>query len=450
MSLGGGPARRPNEIAPVLITVRGWIVLLGGIGAAFLAHRTGQPVLLVLTTLSVASLVVSLIVLLRLGGGFEVNRVVPPEVFKGDMIPIRLRIRNGGSPKSLFFMVDEPRLRDTVASVAVPVDSLSPGERREFRYELPASRRGVLQFRDVSVESQAPFGLIVSRRTIAVPGTTVILPRPGRIWDWDCAGGRRHSGVGVESLDRSGATQEFFAVREYRPEDPMKHIHWKLTAKMQEPMVREFQTTSSLEVEVVMNASRGDYPGEAGVQALDAAAELAATLCAELLRRGFFVRLWSLGRTVRPSLQESGPAHLKRLLVELASLDATRDEPFAEALGGVAGYFTPRAALIFVTSHLALPELAPAVGGLRERAFHPQLMVIEPPRARAGEGPRSPEEGILAAIARAGAPGFRFPSDGAFSLIRMREHEARRVGFRGVEAVVPVGVSWGRDEEAPA
>ncbi|MEK7476567.1 MAG: DUF58 domain-containing protein [Candidatus Coatesbacteria bacterium] len=434
----------------MLITRRGWIVLAGGIVAAVLAHRTGQPVLLVLVTLSAAALLVSAVVLLRLGGGIEMDRLVPAEVFKGDPIPVRLRIRNGGSPKSLFFLVDEPRIRDAVVATAVPVDSLRAGEHREFRYEIASPRRGVLRFRDVAVESQAPFGLIVSRRVLEAPGTTVILPRPGRIWDWECSGGRRHSGVGVESLDRSGATQEFFAVREYRPEDPMKHIHWKLTAKMREPMVREFQTTSSLEVEVVVNGTRSDYPGASGMAALDAVAELAATVSAELLRRGFFVRLWTLGRKVRPTLQESGPAHLKRLLVELAGLEATRDEAFADALAGVVGYFTPRAAVICVTPHLALPELAPAVAGLRERAFFPQLMVVEPPRDRPGEGPRSPEEAILSAIARSGAPGFRFRSDDDFSLVRMYDHEARRVGFRGVEMPVPAGIAWTPEPGAAA
>jgi len=432
----------------MLITRRGWLVLLLGIFGAWAAHRVGQPVLLTILTMSLAAMAVSVLALLRVGGGLEVDRVVPPEVFRGDPLPVRLRVRNGRTPKSLFFLVDEPRVRDRVTPVAVPVDSLEPGERRELVYEMPSGRRGLCQFQTVAIESQAPFGLISYRRSAEARGTTVILPKPGRVWDWDCPGGRRHSGIGIESLDRSGSTQEFYAVREYRPEDPMKHIHWKLTAKMREPMVREFQTTSSLEVEVVLNASRADYPAVSGVEILDAVCDLSASLCAELMRRGFFVRLWNMGRRIRPTLQESGQDHLKRILVELAGLEANRDEPFAEALAGVVGHFTPRAAVVCVTTYLSLPEAAPAVAHLSERGFHPQLMVVEPPREAEREAPRVPEDSVLGSIARAGSPGFRFRSDDDFALVHMAEHEARRVVFRGVEVAAPKG-SWKRDPGTP-
>lgn len=437
----------------MLLTRRGWAIIAIAVAAGALSVKAHAPVLLSLSFLALASLAVSVVVLLRLDGGLAVDREVPAEVFAGDAIRMVMRLTNTGAVKSLFFLTDRPRLRGAESVMSAPVDVLKSRERRELVWNIPAPRRGVLRFQHLTVESRAPFGLLERSTKLAVPGSTAILPRPGRMFDWEAPGGRRHSGTGVESLDRSGGTQEFYAVREYRPEDPLKHVHWKLTARAGKLMVREFQTTSSLEVEVLPNASRGDYRGPAAEAMFEGAVALAATVCAELLRRGYFVRLWSAGRTIRASSLEAGPMHLKRLLVELAGLEADRDEPFADALGHMAGGFTPRAAVVVLTPYHVLPDLAPAVSGLADRLFSPQLMVLEPPAGMTGAGVFAPEDALLGAIAGARAPGYRFRADDDFSLVRMRDHEARRVGFRGRATEMPEALRqgrWGPEPGTPA
>jgi uncharacterized protein (DUF58 family) len=45
----------------------------------------------------------------------------------------------------------------------------------------------------------------------------------------------------VSLSQRVGDSQELTALREYRPGDPMRHIHWRSFARFGEPVVKEFQ-----------------------------------------------------------------------------------------------------------------------------------------------------------------------------------------------------------------
>lgn len=424
----------------MLLTRRGLGVLLVGAVAAAMAHEFGHAVLLEFVFLCVAALAVSALAVARMGGGLVVQRSVPAEVFAGDPVRVRLRVRNDGASKSLFFLSDRPTVAGVKTEVPVLVDSLPAGDWREVGYALPTFRRGTVRFERLVAETRAPFGLVEWRRELVARSSCAVLPRPGRMWDWEAPGGRRHSAIGVETPDRSGASQEFYAVREYRAGDPLRHVHWKLTARSGKLMVREFQTTSSLEVEVIPNASAGDYRGPAAAEMLEGVVALTATLCAELLRRGFYVRLWSAGQELRSTTLDCGPAHVKRLLVELARLEANRTEPYAELLERVAAHFVPRAAVVAVTPYHVLPDVAAVVSRLAAGLHVPQLMVLEPPSTQQPEGVFAPEASVLAAIARSGSPGYRFRADDDFALIRMGRHAARRVGFQGREVAGPTGV----------
>ncbi|MBE9561293.1 MAG: DUF58 domain-containing protein [Proteobacteria bacterium] len=55
------------------------------------------------------------------------------------------------------------------------------------------------------------------------------------------AGNRKYQRGGVNLAMSVGDAEEFVALREYRPGDPLQHIHWKSWAKTGKPIVKEFQ-----------------------------------------------------------------------------------------------------------------------------------------------------------------------------------------------------------------
>src|SRR3970282_2553914 len=69
----------------------------------------------------------------------------------------------------------------------------------------------------------------------------VALPRRYRLPRLVLPGRRKHQPGGVALATSVGASEEFLALREYRPGDPLQHIHWKSFARTGRPIVKEFQ-----------------------------------------------------------------------------------------------------------------------------------------------------------------------------------------------------------------
>ena len=53
--------------------------------------------------------------------------------------------------------------------------------------------------------------------------------------------GRRYQPGGIPLASHTGDSLEFMGTREYRPGDPIKHIHWRSWARVGKPVVMEFQ-----------------------------------------------------------------------------------------------------------------------------------------------------------------------------------------------------------------
>ena len=72
---------------------------------------------------------------------------------------------------------------------------------------------------------------------------------------------------------------ELFQVREYRPGDRIQNIHWKLTAKQEELMVKEHALPKACPVILLLNWEKGSWPrSRSKVPFLEAAASLSFSM----------------------------------------------------------------------------------------------------------------------------------------------------------------------------
>lgn len=93
---------------------------------------------------------------------------------------------------------------------------------------------------------------------------------------------------------RAGSGTEMFGVREYRPGDPLRRIHWRSSARHGELIVREFEPPGVQTLGIFCD------PSPPTLELADQIARLAASEAWDCLRAGGRVVLWTPG--VEPSL----------------------------------------------------------------------------------------------------------------------------------------------------
>jgi uncharacterized protein (DUF58 family) len=118
---------------------------------------------------------------------------------------------------------------------------LLPGTVHEFAASVTPLRRGTLRFQRSRLLRADPLGLVNAVTDCELPGEVLVLPRVHPVPALRLPGMRRFQ-RGGESLSLNvGDSQEFVQLRDYRPGDPLRHIHWRSFARRGAPVVKEFQ-----------------------------------------------------------------------------------------------------------------------------------------------------------------------------------------------------------------
>jgi uncharacterized protein (DUF58 family) len=275
----------------------------------------------------VASFLVSASMLRQL----RAARRVPPYAFAGEPFPIDYTLENERrfNAALALFLEDEGVPADRAVSGATAIvprvffERVPASDRVRVRWTGTAPKRGRYRFRALEIVTRSPFGLFERRVTLPESNEFVIYPAVGRLsrrWNLtqrqatETRRGRRH--------DRTSQQQEYHGLRDYRPGDSPRWIHWRTSARLGQPMVKEFEQQSEQDLAILLDPwLPRTKVGMEQRETLERAVEFAATLCLETCRRpGRRLLLGWTGAT--PGIRQ-GPASVKllhELLEQLAVL----------------------------------------------------------------------------------------------------------------------------------
>lgn len=119
--------------------------------------------------------------------------------------------------------------------------TLGPGERHELRLAFTPRRRGRIELAGLTLERPDPLGLVRGLTRMPLPAHLIALPRRYRLPDLALPGKRKYQPGGVSQASSVGDSEEFLALRDYRPGDPLHRVHWKSYARTGKPVVKEYQ-----------------------------------------------------------------------------------------------------------------------------------------------------------------------------------------------------------------
>ena len=274
--------------------------------------------------------------------------------------------------------------------MSLPV--LGHGENFTLKMELLPLNRGRLHLGSLLLARSETLGLLNGLCELACADSVLILPRRYRLPMFSLPGHQSRL-QGSWALPSSVAeAEEFQALRDYRPGDPLRLIHWKSWARSGKPVIREYQDESAVRHALVLDTFGPSGP------AFEEAVSLAASFACTVETREALLDLLFVGGEVHRETVGRGHGPVERLLEVLADVSPCEDKPFrllheavlahgAELSGCLCvllGWDEAREAFVRALAARGLPHEVFVIGGKVPAPKLPGLHWLEPGKIEEG------------------------------------------------------------------
>ncbi|OUL20395.1 hypothetical protein BV378_29920 [Nostoc sp. RF31YmG] len=218
-------------------------------------------------------------------------------------------------------------------AIALPIDlpSLAPNSKTEVIGEILPTQRGIFRLTGMTVARTDPFGLFKACKTISLPQSLLILPKLYQLPSVQLPGIKKHQSGGVALTSSVGDSEEFRSLRDYRPGDSLRKIHWKSWAKVGKPIVKEEQDEFFVRHALILDTFQSVNYSEI----LEEAISIAASLACEVQTQESLLDLMFVGNEAYCFTFGRGLSHTDKMLEILASVVACRDKSFDSIIPAV-------------------------------------------------------------------------------------------------------------------
>jgi uncharacterized protein (DUF58 family) len=181
---------------------------------------------------------------------------------------------------------------------------------------------------------------------------------------------------------------EFADFRPYQPGDDLRYVDWKIAARADRWVVKQYEEETNLRATIILDVSRSmDWRGtseEPRITKRAYAEQLTAALALLLLRQRDAVGLIRFDDAVRTSIPpRARSGQWRRLVAALAEPGNGRASDVASALGQAARLVTRRGLVILISDLLVDVDAAiPALRGLRAAGHDVNVLHVMDPAER--------------------------------------------------------------------
>jgi len=201
--------------------------------------------------------------------------------------------------------------------------------------------------------------------------------------------------TGLHRSARRGFSVEFADYRPYQPGDDLRYLDWKIAARADRWVIRQFEEETNLRATVVLDVSRSmawsgaaitprDTAAAARLTKLEYADRLAAAIALLLLRQRDAVGLIRFDDRIRSSVPpRARRGQWRRVISALAEPGAGKASSAGEALAQ-AGRLNRRRGMIILVSDLLMDvaEVEMAIRGLRAAGHDVTVLHVMDPAER--------------------------------------------------------------------
>ncbi len=218
-----------------------------------------------------------------------------------------------------------------VGAIALP--SLKSQTKTEIKAEITPTHRGAIRLTGISILRPDPFNLFNAAKTINLPQSLLVVPQRYQLPIIDLPGSRMAQSGSVSLAFSVGDSEEFVALRDYRPGDPLRKIHWKSWAKTGKPVVREEKNEYFVRHALILDT----FSAQSQSEILEEAVSVAASFAWDFHTQESLLDLMFVGLESYCFTSGRGLGSSEQMLEILAGVTACQDKTFDYLTAAVYG-----------------------------------------------------------------------------------------------------------------
>jgi uncharacterized protein (DUF58 family) len=291
----------------------------------------------------------------------------------GDVLEERISVTNSGLIPAYWVEIeDQTDIPGQKKSIGTSVNA---NNSTSWEKKLLCTRRGLYRLGPTTVRTSDLFGLFqlsIHDPTAAhILITPPILPLP----QIEVASGGQ-AGDGRFSAGTLEPSVVVSTIRDYKPEDPLRHIHWPLTAKHNQLTTRTFENTPTGSWWIIQDMNPLVQVGDSATNSIEVGIILSASLAYKGIKSGKAVGLIASDQQHTWISPQHASDQTMKILRSLA-LAEPGDLPLAELLSKSRGGINRAASIIIITSDLGTDWWSPLIW-LKAKGLIPTVLVMDP------------------------------------------------------------------------
>jgi len=308
-------------------------------------------------------------------------------------------------------------------------------------------QRGQFRLGPWRVRTGDPFGLFEVTASADRSVELLVYPPVGRVPGAEPEKGRS-AGDRRQLRAASEQTVTTAGVRQYRPGDPLRHVHWPTTLRLGDLMVKDFDLDPAGDLWIIMDMEAASQAGHALDSTEEAAVMAAAAVAGRVLSQGNAVGLLAYGERRVLEAPARGEMQHWRLMQSLATIRALGQWPLVRMVEGERTSLAGGAGVVVIAAS-DCATLPTAVDLLRRAGARPAVLLLD----SASFGGRADAHTQSETLTRLAVRHWVLGSDYQFVDLdrrqRRRRAAARRAGRWGLEGTALRPVADGSGAGGP-
>ncbi len=253
------------------------------------------------------------------------------------------------------------------------IKSLKPHELYIYSETINLNRRGYYEMGTVEIVISDVFGLFSLKKEYSSKASLLVYPEPIRISNFPINAVEQMGELPIEDLlfqDKSRIDN----LRDYREGDSIKSIHWKLSAKLDDLIIKEYENRGDAKVIIFVDNFKEHFEKNTDRNLEDKIVDIALSIINYYIEENIPVSFYTQDNSEIVQLEGQTPSDLKGFLEFLARFKANGEIDFRDFLMSNIDYLEKDINIIIIT-----PNLDKNMGALgiflKTKGFKPLFLV---------------------------------------------------------------------------